>query len=244
MAPPIFAEKVTVFQEIPQDPEFEMGGWFVQHSARLSTIFWVILNYGQLGGTGCTPEGVAGLNHMGAWQDNSFTKFQIFRVFPEWKSHGVYVPDQSCSTGRRALVSGLVNPYFGLTSQLLQCLHTQIFPFADKNLPYICVWKTFWSIERYSTQIGPGCICFFLNKIRASRIKNHRSNSLPKFLKSSHLWSIQLLSFCNCCGLSSNQLRGKWVPSLRPELVLKCSSLRPNCSKEHLVIGLLAILLD
>ena len=163
------------------------------------------------------------------------------------------VPDQSWKHGYRKACwwfnAGGLTHIFGLTSQLaLQVftLHKSSHSLMRNLSHCILLLKkefTAKSIEGYSAQIRPGCLCF-LNKIQASGITNHRPNLLPKFLKSSHFWSIELLSFCNCCGLSSNQLLGRWVPLLRPELVLECLSLCPNCSKQHLITGLLAILMD
>ena len=75
--------QLTVYPlEVPQDPEFEMGGGGLYSTVQDYLHFLrMVLNYGQLGGNRVlTPENVVslGLNHMG---DNRMTGFNSFTKF-------------------------------------------------------------------------------------------------------------------------------------------------------------------
>ena len=156
--------QLTVYPlEVPQDPEFEMGGGGLYSTVQDYLQFLrMILNYGQLGGNRVlTPEGVVslGLNHMGdsrVTRLNSFTKFaNNSEFFPGMKkswSLAFQINHESTDTGRPAgglMWAGLANSYFWIdqSTGLAGVYATQIFPFADeKSFPlYLAFEKGVYS---------------------------------------------------------------------------------------------------
>jgi len=145
--------QLSVFPfEIPQAPEFEMGGGGLYGTAGDYLKFLrMVLNGGQLGGARIlTPEGAAslGLNHMGDCRVYKLkaaigltNDAEFFPGVPKSWSLAFQINHQTAPTGRPAggmMWAGLANSYYWVdpTNGLAGVYLTQIFPFADdKSLP-------------------------------------------------------------------------------------------------------------
>ena len=138
--------------EIPQQPEFEMGGGGLYGTVGDYLKFLrMVLNYGQLGGERVlTPEGVVslGLNHMGDCRVYNLkaaipltNDAEFFPGIPKSWSLAFQINHDAAPTGRPAgcmMWAGLANSYYWVdqTTGLAGVYMTQIFPFADsKSLP-------------------------------------------------------------------------------------------------------------
>ena len=138
--------------EIPQQPEFEMGGGGLYGTVGDYLKFLrMVLNYGQLGGERVlTPEGVVslGLNHMGDCRVYNLkaaipltNDAEFFPGIPKSWSLAFQINHEATPTGRPAggmMWAGLANSYYWVdqTTGLAGVYMTQIFPFADsKSLP-------------------------------------------------------------------------------------------------------------
>ena len=144
---------LTVFPfEIPQQPEFEMGGGGLYGTMGDYLKFLrMVLNYGQLGGERVlTPEGVVslGLNHMGDCRVYNLkaaipltNDAEFFPGNPKSWSLAFQINHEATDTGRPAggmMWAGLANSFYWVdqTTGLAGVYMTQIFPFADsKSLP-------------------------------------------------------------------------------------------------------------
>jgi len=145
--------QLSVFPfEIPQAPEFEMGGGGLYGTAGDYLKFLrMVLNGGQLGGARIlTPEGAAtlGLNHMGDCRVYKLkaaigltNDAEFFPGVPKSWSLAFQINHQAAPTGRPAggmMWAGLANSYYWVdpTHGLAGVYLTKIFPFADdKSLP-------------------------------------------------------------------------------------------------------------
>jgi CubicO group peptidase (beta-lactamase class C family) len=152
--------KLAPFEfEIPQEPEFEMGGGGLYGTAGDYLKFLrMILNGGQLGGERVLkPETVAslGMNHMGT-NRVSLLKAAIpltndAEFFPgvqkSW-SLAFQINHEKLPTGRPAgglMWAGLANSYYWIdqSTGVAGAYFTQIFPFADaKSLPLYYAFET------------------------------------------------------------------------------------------------------
>ncbi len=138
--------------EIPQQPEFEMGGGGLYGTVGDYLKFLrMVLNYGQLGGERVlTPEGVVslGLNQMGDCRVYNLkaaipltNDAEFFPGIPKSWSLAFQINHEAAPTGRPAggmMWAGLANSYYWVdqTTGLAGVYMTQIFPFADsKSLP-------------------------------------------------------------------------------------------------------------
>ena len=138
--------------EIPQEPEFEMGGGGLYGTAGDYLRFLrMVLNGGQLGGERIlTPEGAAslGVNHMGDCRVYNLkaaipltNDAEFFPGVPKSWSLAFQINHEAAPTGRPAggmMWAGLANSYYWIdpTNGLAGVYLTQIFPFADhKSLP-------------------------------------------------------------------------------------------------------------
>jgi CubicO group peptidase (beta-lactamase class C family) len=145
--------KLAPFEfEIPQEPEFEMGGGGLYGTVGDYLKFLrMVLNGGQLGGERVLrPETVAllGMNHMGS---NRVTNLkaaipltndaEFFPGVPKSWSLAFQVNHAPVNTGRPAgglMWAGLANSYYWIdpANGLAGAYMTQIFPFCDtKSLP-------------------------------------------------------------------------------------------------------------
>lgn len=145
--------KLALFPfEIPQQPEFEMGGGGLYSTAGDYLKFLrMVLNHGQLGGERIlTPEGAVslGLNHMGDCRVYALkaaigltNDAEFFPGIPKSWSLAFQINHEATPTGRPAgglMWAGLANSYYWIDpSQGLAGVYiTQIFPFADhQSLP-------------------------------------------------------------------------------------------------------------
>jgi methyl acetate hydrolase len=138
--------------ELPQEPEFEMGGGGLYGTVGDYLKFLrMVLNGGQLGGERVlAPETVAllGMNHMGS---NRVTLLkaeipltndaEFFPGMPKSWSLAFQINHDKAPTGRPAgglMWAGLANSYYWIdtTNGLAGAYMTQIFPFADhQSLP-------------------------------------------------------------------------------------------------------------
>jgi len=138
--------------EIPQQPEFEMGGGGLYGTVGDYLKFLrMVLNYGQLGGERVlTPEAVAslGINQMGDCRVYNLkaaipltNDAEFFPGIPKSWSLAFQINHEAAPTGRPAggmMWAGLANSYYWVdqTTGLAGVYMTQIFPFADsKSLP-------------------------------------------------------------------------------------------------------------
>ncbi|MDI9336387.1 MAG: serine hydrolase domain-containing protein [Gammaproteobacteria bacterium] len=138
--------------EIPQEPQFEMGGGGLYSTAGDYMRFLrMILNYGQLGGERILkPETVAllGVNHCGDCRVSELVaaipltnNAEFFPGVPKSWSLAFQINHQKLFTGRPAggmMWAGLANSYYWIdqTNGLTGVYITQMFPFADvKSLP-------------------------------------------------------------------------------------------------------------
>lgn len=138
--------------EIPQQPEFEMGGGGLYGTAGDYLKFLrMVLNHGQLGGERIlTPEGAVslGLNHMGDCRVYKLkaaigltNDAEFFEGVPKSWSLAFQINHAATPTGRPAggmMWAGLANSFYWVdqTTGLAGVYMTQIFPFADnKSLP-------------------------------------------------------------------------------------------------------------
>lgn len=138
--------------EIPQQPEFEMGGGGLYGTAGDYLKFLrMVLNHGQLGGERIlTPEGAVslGLNHMGDCRVYKLkaaigltNDAEFFEGVPKSWSLAFQINHTATPTGRPAggmMWAGLANSFYWVdqTTGLAGVYMTQIFPFADdKSLP-------------------------------------------------------------------------------------------------------------
>ena len=145
--------KLAVFPfEIPQAPEFEMGGGGLYGTAGDYLKFLrMVLNYGQLAGERIlTPEGTAalGMNHMGDCRVYNLkaaipltNDAEFFPGIEKSWSLAFQINHEAAPTGRPAggmMWAGLANSYFWVdqTNGLAGVYISQIFPFADhQSLP-------------------------------------------------------------------------------------------------------------
>lgn len=140
--------KLSVFPfEIPQAPEFEMGGGGLYGTAGDYLKFLrMVLNHGQLAGERIlTPEGTAalGMNHMGDCRVYNLkaaipltNDAEFFPGTEKSWSLAFQINHDAAPTGRPAggmMWAGLANSYFWIdpTKGLAGVYITQIFPFAD-----------------------------------------------------------------------------------------------------------------
>lgn len=138
--------------EIPQEPEFEMGGGGLYGTASDYLKFLrMVLNGGQLGGERVlAPESVVslGLNHMGTNRVSLLkaaipltNDAEFFPGVPKSWSLAFQINHHKLPTGRPAgglMWAGLANSFYWIdqTSGVAGVYLTQIFPFADtKALP-------------------------------------------------------------------------------------------------------------
>lgn len=138
--------------ELPQHPEFEMGGGGLYGTAGDYLKFLrMVLNYGQLGGERIlTPEGAVslGLNHMGDCRVYKLkaaipltNDAEFFPGIQKSWSLAFQINNEATPTGRPAgamMWAGLANSFYWVdqTNGLAGVYMTQIFPFADnKSLP-------------------------------------------------------------------------------------------------------------
>ena len=138
--------------EIPQAPEFEMGGGGLYSTAGDYLKFLrMVLNYGQLAGERIlTPEGTAalGINHMGDCRVYNLkaaipltNDAEFFPGIQKSWSLAFQINHEAAPTGRPAggmMWAGLANSYFWVdqTKGLAGVYISQIFPFADhQSLP-------------------------------------------------------------------------------------------------------------
>lgn len=138
--------------EIPQQPEFEMGGGGLYSTADDYLKFLrMVLNHGQLGGERIlTPEGTVllGLNHMGDCRVYPLkaaipltNDAEFFPGIPKSWSLAFQINHEATPTGRAAgglMWAGLANSYYWIDPRqgLAGVYITQIFPFADhQSLP-------------------------------------------------------------------------------------------------------------
>ncbi len=138
--------------EIPQQPEFEMGGGGLYGTAVDYLKFLrMVLNGGQLGGERIlTPEGAhsLGINHMGDCRVYNLkaaipltNDAEFFPSIPKSWSLAFQINHQETPTGRPAggmMWAGLANSFYWVdqTNGIAGVYMTQIFPFADnKSLP-------------------------------------------------------------------------------------------------------------
>ena len=138
--------------EIPQQPEFEMGGGGLYGTAVDYLKFLrMVLNGGQLGGARIlTPEGThsLGINHMGDCRVYNLkaaipltNDAEFFPSIPKSWSLAFQINHQETPTGRPAggmMWAGLANSFYWVdqTNGIAGVYMTQIFPFADsKSLP-------------------------------------------------------------------------------------------------------------
>ncbi|MEI7784222.1 MAG: serine hydrolase domain-containing protein [Betaproteobacteria bacterium] len=152
--------KLSLFPfEIPQQPEFEMGGGGLYSTAGDYLKFLrMILNHGQLGGERIlTPEGAVslGLNHMGDCRVYKLktaiplsNDAEFFPGMPKSWSLAFQINHEPAPTGRSAgglMWAGLANSYYWLdpSAGLAGVYITQIFPFADHHsLPLFYDFET------------------------------------------------------------------------------------------------------
>lgn len=152
--------KLSLFPfEIPQAPEFEMGGGGLYSTAGDYLKFLrMILNHGQLGGERIlTPEGAVslGLNHMGDCRVYKLktaiplsNDAEFFPGIPKSWSLAFQINHEPAPTGRSAgglMWAGLANSYYWLdpSAGLAGVYITQIFPFADhRSLPLFYDFET------------------------------------------------------------------------------------------------------
>jgi methyl acetate hydrolase len=145
--------KLSVFPfEIPQQPEFEMGGGGLYGTAGDYMRFLrMVLNHGQLGGQRIlTPEGAVslGLNHMGDCRVYNLkaaipltNDAEFFPGVEKSWSLAFQINHTATATGRPAgglMWAGLANSYYWIdpTNGLAGVYITQLFPFADsRSLP-------------------------------------------------------------------------------------------------------------
>ena len=145
--------KLNVFPfEIPQEPQFEMGGGGLYSTlGDYMRFLRMILNYGQLGGERILkPETVAllGMNHIGDCRVSLLTSAtplsndaEFFPGIPKSWSLAFQINHLPLSTGRPAggmMWAGLANSYYWIdqSTGIAGAYMTQIFPFADvKSLP-------------------------------------------------------------------------------------------------------------
>ena len=145
--------KLSVFPfEIPQAPEFEMGGGGLYGTAGDYLKFLrMVLNHGQLAGERIlTPEGTAalGINQMGDCRVYNLkaaipltNDAEFFPGIEKSWSLAFQINHDAAPTGRPAggmMWAGLANSYFWIdqTNGLAGVYITQIFPFADhQSLP-------------------------------------------------------------------------------------------------------------
>ena len=138
--------------EIPQQPEFEMGGGGLYGTAVDYLKFLrMVLNGGQLGGARIlTPEGAhsLGINHMADCRVYNLkaaipltNDAEFFPSIPKSWSLAFQINHQETPTGRPAggmMWAGLANSFYWVdqTNGIAGVYMTQIFPFADsKSLP-------------------------------------------------------------------------------------------------------------
>ena len=138
--------------EIPQEPEFEMGGGGLYSTAGDYLKFLrMVLNYGQLGGERIlTPEATAalGINQMGDCRVYKLkaaipltNDAEFFPGIQKSWSLAFQINHEAAPTGRPAggmMWAGLANSYFWVdqTNGLAGVYISQLFPFADeKSLP-------------------------------------------------------------------------------------------------------------
>lgn len=152
--------KLAPFEfEIPQEPEFEMGGGGLYGTAGDYLKFLrMILNGGQLGGERVLkPETVAslGMNHMGSNRVSLLkaaipltNDAEFFPGSPKSWSLAFQINHDKLPTGRPAgglMWAGLANSYYWIdpSTGVAGVYMTQIFPFADsKSLPLYYAFET------------------------------------------------------------------------------------------------------
>ena len=145
--------KLNVFPfEIPQEPQFEMGGGGLYSTlGDYMRFLRMILNYGQLGGERILkPETVVllGMNHIGDCRVSLLKSAmpltndaEFFPGIPKSWSLAFQINHLPLSTGRPAggmMWAGLANSYYWIdqSTGIAGVYMTQIFPFADvKSLP-------------------------------------------------------------------------------------------------------------
>lgn len=145
--------------EIPQDPEFEMGGGGLYGTVGDYLKFVrMVLNHGQLGGERVLkPETVASLalNHMGDCRVSNLkaaipltNDAEFFPGVPKSWSLAFQINHTPAPTGRPAgglMWAGLANSYYWIdpVNGLGGVYLTQIFPFADhRSLPLFEAFET------------------------------------------------------------------------------------------------------